>query len=102
MARSSRVSRSTRRDSRTCGQQAGPPLPRDCPGDVVFKVHQYLKIGCGYDAPYRDREGWTLGSRPGLRVIVLGHARFDRRALQPASQAAGLSQRCPAVSLLSV
>jgi hypothetical protein len=42
-----------------------------------------------------------LGSCPGLRVIGLGYARFDRRAPQPASQAssgAGHSQPCPAVS----
>jgi hypothetical protein len=48
-----------------------PALPRDCPGDVVFKAPQYFKIGCGYDVLYRDREGWTLGSRHGLRGMSL-------------------------------
>jgi hypothetical protein len=102
MARSSRVSRSTRRDSRTCGQQACPPPFRATVLATLYSRHTNIsRWGVDYDAPYRDREGWTLGSRPGLRVIVFGHARFDRRALRPASQVtsgAGLSQRYPAVS----
>ncbi len=51
--------------------------PRDRPGDVAFEAERYFISR--QDVEMRQiliENGWTLESRFGLRVIVLGHALF--------------------------